>query len=390
MYEPRIHRILGEVTLALRERGVEGWLLYDHANRNKVAERLFGPAMRELQHRFVFWMPATDGMPLAIAHTEDAPLLDELPGDLITYTGWGELLPRLERSLPVRGTILLEHATVPSVPELSIVDEGTLALVRSRGAKVASSIDLANEFAGPLEENERESVVATVALLGEVAHAFTERLRSERPSDATSAKALLLDVIAAHGLVADRETRLSVGPSTGQPRSRADRDDPLHASAAIQVELWAGPPGGIVVHRSISIALGGTERLHTLLFERARRARDAALGTLRSRFKNDQRVLGYEVDRWVRAELRRAGHDRPMPHRSGSLLSTSAYGALACVFDDQEIHDIREARRGMVWSLHVGAYHDETGARVHAIIERTADGLKVLDEGQHEVRVVPW
>nr|MDQ3037728.1 hypothetical protein [Myxococcota bacterium] len=60
----------------------------------------------------------------------------------------------------------------------------------------------------------------------------------------------------------------------------------------------------------------------------------------------------------------------------------------ACTFDGFEVHDTREALPRHAWSVHPGVYRDELGVRATASILRTEDGVRVLDPGQDEIRVV--
>ena len=56
---------LDEIQSALREAGLDGWLLYDVYARNKVAMGMLG--FGEQKRRYFAWIPAT-GEPVAVMH----------------------------------------------------------------------------------------------------------------------------------------------------------------------------------------------------------------------------------------------------------------------------------------------------------------------------------
>ena len=48
-------------------------------------------------------------MPVLIAHAMELETMPELPGETLSYTGWAELRRALDRTLPTRGAIAMEH-----------------------------------------------------------------------------------------------------------------------------------------------------------------------------------------------------------------------------------------------------------------------------------------
>ncbi len=166
---PLVSERLGEIQIALRGKKLEGWLFSDHRGQNPLALRALGIVGTPLRRVF-YWLPA-DGMPVLVAHAMELETMPELPGETLSYTGWAELRRALDRTLPTRGGVAMEHASIAASPDVSRVEAGTVGLVASYGATVVPSIDLVNAFVGTLAEDEiaslRESVKKLAAIRSE-------------------------------------------------------------------------------------------------------------------------------------------------------------------------------------------------------------------------------
>src|SRR5437660_3201989 len=137
---------LDEIQSPLREEGLDGWLFFDHHRRHPLAYRAlqFTPGSM-VTRRWYYFVPAS-GEPRGMAHRIEAQTLKELPGAIHLYAGWKELVEGL-RSL-LRGThrVAMQFSPENAVPYVSMVDAGTVDLIRSLGVEVASSANLIQYF----------------------------------------------------------------------------------------------------------------------------------------------------------------------------------------------------------------------------------------------------
>src|SRR5258707_13493565 len=68
------------IQAALREAGVDGWLLYDFRRSNQIAHRVLGlPEGAFFSRRWVYYIPAT-GEPSALVSAVESHVLAGLPG----------------------------------------------------------------------------------------------------------------------------------------------------------------------------------------------------------------------------------------------------------------------------------------------------------------------
>ena len=82
---------LNAVQTALREEGVDGWLLYDFRGLNVLARRVAQmPESGMLSRRWFYFVPAT-GEPRKLVHRIEAGALDHLPGPKTVYLRWQEI-----------------------------------------------------------------------------------------------------------------------------------------------------------------------------------------------------------------------------------------------------------------------------------------------------------
>src|SRR5207237_6559346 len=82
---------LGAVQAAVREAGLDGWLLYDFRGTNVLAQRVADLAEKSLSRRWVYYVPAT-GEPKKLVHAIEPAALDHLPGTAKTvYRRWQDL-----------------------------------------------------------------------------------------------------------------------------------------------------------------------------------------------------------------------------------------------------------------------------------------------------------
>ncbi len=82
---------LGAVQAAVREAGLDGWLLYDFRGINVLAQRVADLAGKNYSRRWFYYVPAT-GEPKKLVHAIEPAALDHLPGTAKTvYRRWQDL-----------------------------------------------------------------------------------------------------------------------------------------------------------------------------------------------------------------------------------------------------------------------------------------------------------
>src|SRR5579859_3066355 len=90
---------LEEIQAALREEGLDGWLFFDHHQRDPLAYRVlqFTPGSM-VTRRWYYFVPAS-GEPRGLAHKIESETLKDLSGKIELYAGWQELIGGLRAIL---------------------------------------------------------------------------------------------------------------------------------------------------------------------------------------------------------------------------------------------------------------------------------------------------
>jgi Xaa-Pro dipeptidase len=373
---PLVSERLGEIQLVLREKKIEGWLFSDHRGQNPLALRALGIKGEPLR-RVLYWLPA-DGMPVLIAHAMELETMPELPGETLSYTGWAELRRALDRTLPTRGAIAMEHASIAASPDVSRVEAGTVGLVTSYGATVVPSIDLVNAFIGTLAEHEVVSLRKSVAALAKIRDEGAKKLAA---GDERELRSALVNAVEGAGLTLVRAMVTSGEGTRGWPREAGHRA--IGKGEHALVDLFAKEGDGPCAHLSFVLSRGESPRTKKALAA-ACDARDAAIELVGTRLRRSEKLLGFEVDDAARAALAKAGQKAAIRHRTGSHVGRIPFSAEACTFDSLELEDTRAALAGHAWSVHPGVYDEQGGVRAHAVILATASGVEVLDRGPRE------
>src|SRR5947207_1024706 len=131
---------------AIREQGLDGWLLYDFRGLNTLARRVVDfPEDAHATRRWFYFVPAS-GEPKKLLHRIEPHALDHVPGPARPYLRWQELEAGVADLLAGRRRVAMEYVPRNANPYVSRVDAGTVELVRSCGVEVVPSGDLVQRF----------------------------------------------------------------------------------------------------------------------------------------------------------------------------------------------------------------------------------------------------
>src|SRR5262245_32955843 len=134
------------IQTALRERRFDAWLFYDHHYRDPIAYRILGlPENMHVTRRWYYVVPA-NGAPQKLVHRIEAGRLDTLPGKRNEYSSWQEQHENLKAMLAPYKNVAMQFSPNNAIPYVSLVDGGTIDLIRSFGKNIVSSCDLVTEF----------------------------------------------------------------------------------------------------------------------------------------------------------------------------------------------------------------------------------------------------
>src|SRR3984957_12088430 len=148
---------LAQIQEQIRQTNLDGWLFFDHHQRDPLAYRILGLGPKgHVSRRWYFFIPA-DGEVRGLVHRVESKMLDELPGVKLQYSTWQEQAAGIKSLLGEARRIAMQYSPNCAIPYVSLVDGGTIELVRAAGAELMSSAELVQFFEARLDAQERES-----------------------------------------------------------------------------------------------------------------------------------------------------------------------------------------------------------------------------------------
>ena len=364
---------------ALRESGLDGWLLYDFHGSNPIATRLSGVDRgAHLTTRRWYYLIPRDGEPRALVHAIERHNLDPLPGRKIIYGRRDQLEAGLTELLQGVTRVAMEYSPGCAIPYVSRVDAGTAEAVRSRGVDIVSSGDLVQAFEAVWTPEQLETHrIASRALYRIKDKAFdaaAAAVRAGTPLTEYQLQQQMVAWFADEGLVSDSAPVVAVGPHAGNPHYL-----PTEASASVigpdqllLLDLWGKQTQPGAVFADITW-VGYTGRVvpapMAKVFDAAARARDVAVTLVQAAAREGRELRGWEVDRAARTVLVEAGFEAQVLHRTGHSLGESVHGNGAHL-DDFETHDDRRLLPGTGFTVEPGVYLEDFGVRTEINVFR--------------------
>src|ERR1039457_1764789 len=143
---------IAAIQAALRDANLDGWLFYDHHHRDPLAYSILelDPGMH-VTRRWFYLVPAV-GEPRKLVHRVELGRLDALPGSKVEYSSWQELEAHLETMLADVTRLAMQYSPRNAIMYVSMVDAGTVELLRGLGQGVGGSADLVSQFEAVLSE----------------------------------------------------------------------------------------------------------------------------------------------------------------------------------------------------------------------------------------------
>jgi Xaa-Pro aminopeptidase len=386
---------LPAIQSALRERNIDAWLFYDHHHRDPIAYRLLGlPQSLMVTRRWFYLIPA-QGEPLKLVHKIEAGHLDSLPGRKLQYAGWQELFEKLKELLAAYRDIAMQYSPNNLIFYVSLVDGGTLDLVRGLGKNIVSSGDLIAQFEATWTDEQIKTHFAARDLIDPMtAEAFKEiglRVRNGGTTE-HGMQQWFMEAFQRENLVTDDPPIVAVNKNSGNPHyePHADGSSPIREGDFVLLDVWAKQNKPEAVYYDITwtgfVGKAPSDKQRQI-FEIARDARDAGVKTVQDAVVAGRQIAGWEVDQAVRGHIKKAGYGDYFIHRTGHSIGTEVH-ANGANMDDLEIHDERRILPNSCFSIEPGIYLPEFGVRTEVNVLVRPKSAEVTGKIQREIVII--
>jgi Xaa-Pro aminopeptidase len=366
---------LADIQAAIRDLGLDGWLFYDHHERDPLAYRILGfKPVRHVTRRWYYLIPA-NGEPVGLVHKIEPNMLDPLPGSKSTYSSWQTQQSGIETMLRGRRRVAMQYSPGNAVPYVDLVDGGTIERVRALGVEVVTSADLIQFFEARWSARQLESHLEAGRRVDRVrAAAFQEigdRIRSDTGCTEYQMMGWIQAAFQREGLHTDHGPIVGVNENAANPHYEPSegRFKPIQRGDMVLIDMWARLEAiddsvyyditwtGHTIHPAPSAFMN--------VFAIVTGARDKAIERVRNAVATGEPLAGYQVDDAARSHIRAHGYGEAFVHRTGHSIGRDVHGAGANM-DNLETHDERRIIAHTCFSVEPGIYLASEGIGIRS------------------------
>jgi Xaa-Pro dipeptidase len=355
---------LEKIQFTLKSYGIDGWLFYDFHNRDLIGMKILGLNPHAMATRRWFYFIPASGVPLKLAHRVEPTKLDQLPGKKMLYSSWRELHANLREMLGKPSRIALQYSPMNAVPYISIVDGGTIELIKSFGHEVISSANLIQEFESLLDEKAIKSHLKAGKLIDQILdETFDEirkSIRNRKYKSEHEIEQFIEMRFKANRLVTDDPLIVGTNDHPANPHfsPTPKNSRKIRPGDKLLIDLWAklDKPGSIYYDITWCAFIGDEPpEDYAKIFSIVRDARRTGFKFLSERLREGKQVAGWEVDDVCRRVISDAGFGEYFTHRTGHSIGEEVHGNGANI-DNFETQDTRLLVPGCLFSLEPGIY----------------------------------
>jgi Xaa-Pro aminopeptidase len=362
---------IDEIQKALREEKLDGWLFFDHHQRDPLAYRVLGlsPA-RTVTRRWYYLIPA-HGEPKGLVHAIESGVLTGLPGSIQIYSSWTAQVEGLKELLAGCRRVAMQYSPNCAIPYVSLIDAGTLELVRGTGVEVLTSANLIQLFESRWTAQQLEMHLEAGRRVDRIrAEAFQNiaaTLSAGRTITEWDVNRFIRASFENAGLITDHGPIVAVNANMSNPHyePEAETSQPIRKGDAVLIDMWAKLDSpGAVFYDITWTGYCGSQAPAALqnIFEVVRDARDRAVARVKDGVARNEIIHGFEVDDAARGYIREKGFEQYFVHRTGHSIGEEVHGTGANM-DNLETHDERRIIAGTCFSIEPGVYLAEFGIR---------------------------
>ena len=325
-----------------------------------------------VSRRWYYFIPA-EGQPRKLTHRVESGKLASLPGSGHLYSSWQELEDGLRTMLEPYQKLAMQYSPRNAIMYVSLVDAGTVEVLRDMGKTIVSSADLVSRFEAVLTPEQIASHYEAQRHIDEIVTAAWKHIATRRrssdgaPLNEYEVMVWLQEAMRRAGIAEGYGPNVSVNANSSdshyEPTSAFSK--PINEGDFLLIDIWGrmDRPGTCFYDITWTGVVGRepSER-ERQVFSAVAQARDAAIRTVQDAFAAGNPLAGWQADDAARAVIRDAGFGEYFTHRTGHSISTETHGNGANL-DNLETHDERLILPYTCFSVEPGIYLPEFGVR---------------------------
>ena len=361
---------LDAIQSSLRDAKLDGWLFFDHHERDPLAYRVLGLKGGHVSRRWYYWIPAS-GEPRGLVHRIESGNLESLPGERAVYSTWREQQDGVRAILSGAKRVAMQYSPLCAIPYVANVDAGTIDLVRGFGTEVVSSAELIQLFEArwtpEMLEMHLEAGRKTDQVRREAFELVAAALVKNQPITEFAVQQFVLKRFADAGLVTNHPPIVGGNANASNPHYCPTEQScsVIRRGDLLLLDLWAKLNHPDAVYYDVTwMAFCGKEPTTRAqdVFTVVRDARDAGVQFVTESMAARRAIKGFEVDDAVRGHIEKKGFAQYFTHRTGHSIGRETHGNGANM-DNFESHDERSVIPWTCFSIEPGIYLPEFGVR---------------------------
>jgi Xaa-Pro dipeptidase len=383
---------ISDIQNSLIEEHLDGWLLCDFRGNNAIARKIAQFGDKIATRRWYYLIPAK-GEPMRVVHAIESHNLDHLPGEKIIFRGWQDLHQALKKALQGIRRIAMEYSPDNDIPYVSLVDAGTIELVKKLGVEVASSGDLVQLFEARWDEGQRKSHFQAVSLVNQVKddgfRFIGEHLRSRKKLTEYDVQQYMWERFEQVGLFADHPAIVAVNANASNPHYAPDKDKhtAIKEGDLVLIDIWGKMKSPGSIYGDITwMGMAGKQPTarHKEIFDIVKNAQMASFNLIAENFRNGRPTYGFEADDAARKHISDRGYGDYFLHRTGHNIGEEVHGNGAHL-DNLETRDKRKLIPDTGFSIEPGIYLPEFGVRSEIDVFIGKEGPVITSPHQTEI-----
>jgi Xaa-Pro aminopeptidase len=382
-----------QIQSALRDEHLDGWLFFDHHQRDPLAYRILKLNPKQVATRRWYYFIPAHGDPRGLVHAIESGVLAGLPGEVRKYSSWSGQLDGLHRLLAGSRKIAMQYSPNCSIPYVSLVDGGTIELVRGTGVEVVTSANLVQLFEARWTAEQLEMHLEAGRRVDRVrAEAFQKIAAALGAGQAITewdVNRFIRAGFEKSGLVTDHGPIVAVNANMSNPHYEPEPEGSreIRKGDAVLIDMWAklDRPSAVFYDITWTGFCGPTppSALQNI-FEVVRDARDRAIHRVQTAVAAGEVIHGFDVDDAARTYIKDRGFAEYFVHRTGHSIGEEVHGTGANM-DNLETHDERRIIARTCFSVEPGVYLPEFGIRSEVNVYVGATEAHVTGEVQQKL-----
>lgn len=282
----------------------------------------------------------------------------------------------------------MEYSPFAAIPTLSIVDAGTIELVKSLGVEIVSSADLYQEVFAFWNQNDVSTHLEAAGKLVSIkdeAFRFIG-LRTGRVEEHEVLR-FIRDRYSHYGLVSDDGPVVAVNANSGDPHyePREESRIVIQKGDWVLLDMWARQRGGAYADITWVGYVGyDVPEKYINVFNIVAAARDKAVDFLMESYRKKETIEGWQVDQVARDHIEFLGYGLNFHHRLGHSLGHDVHGR-GVNLDNFETKDTRKIAAGCGFTIEPGIYLPDFGVRLESDVYYGDKGPILTTPAQKEI-----